>query len=103
MPGWVNSDRRDRLPPEWPQMRRDTLKAAGWQCQAKEDGVRCTERATDVDHKVRGDDHRPENRQALCERHHDRKSGQEGAAALAAKRRRINQRFRRTEVHPGQL
>lgn len=104
MPGWVNSDRRDRLPPEWPQMRLETLKAAGWKCQHKDAyGARCNAQATDVDHVEPGDDHRPQNRQALCAKHHGSKSGREGAWALAAKRRKINQRFRRTEVHPGQL
>ncbi|MEV4756976.1 HNH endonuclease [Micromonospora sp. NPDC049559] len=99
MPGWQNSDRRDRLPSNWDKIRKDD---AGYRCEATSaDDERCKERAVDVDHKRRGDDHSQENLRALCEWHHDKKSGAEGAAALAATRRRISKRFRRAEVHPG--
>jgi 5-methylcytosine-specific restriction protein A len=66
-------------------------------------GLRCSEYATDVDHIRPGDDHSEANLRSLCEWHHQQKSSREGAAALAAKRRKIEQRFRRNEAHPGLL
>jgi hypothetical protein len=73
-------------------------------CQAKlRVGGRCGEPATDVDHIDPGDDHRDENLQALCDWHHKRKSGLEGAAALARKRAKIKKKYRRSEGHPGLL
>ncbi|AFV51322.1 hypothetical protein FDG66_gp02 [Streptomyces phage phiCAM] len=44
-----------------------------------------------------------ENLRALCSWHHGQKSGAEGAAAKAANWRRQNQKFRRSEDHPGLL
>jgi 5-methylcytosine-specific restriction protein A len=41
------------------------------------------------------------NLRSLCSWHHRQKSGAEGAAAKAAKRRAIEKKFRRTEKHPG--
>lgn len=61
----------------------------------------CLGKATDVDHIIAGDNHSLNNLQSLCGFHHAKKSGREGAAAMRAKRRRINQSFRQTETHPG--
>ncbi|WP_280837834.1 hypothetical protein [Micromonospora sp. A200] len=66
-------------------------------------GERCKEAAVEVDHIRAGDDHSDDNLRAICEWHHGKKSGGEGGAALAAKRRQIDKRFRRTEEHPGLL
>jgi len=100
---WEGSDRRQRLPDNWDELRVETLRRAGGRCQWIEDGRRCTAPATDVDHKRPGDDHSPRNLQALCGPHHQRKSSREGAIALARKRRQIHQKFRRTERHPGEV
>lgn len=104
MPQWEGSDRRQRLPANWPTLRRRVLRRDGGRCTALDRaGARCAEPATDVDHIVAGDDHREANLTSLCGWHHQRKSSREGAAALAAKRRRIAKRFQRTEAHPGLL
>ncbi|WSR65857.1 HNH endonuclease [Streptomyces sp. NBC_01198] len=104
MPQWAGSDRRDRLPANWPQIRHRVLRRDGGRCTERNDyGVRCAELATDVDHIKAGDDHSLSNLRSLCEWHHDRKSGAEGAAARAANWRRNNRKFRRTESHPGLL
>ncbi|MCE7552778.1 hypothetical protein LZG43_23040 [Streptomyces thermodiastaticus] len=43
------------------------------------------------------------NLRAICSPCHKAKSSREGGQALARKRREIEQRFRRTEKHPGEL
>lgn len=55
---------------------------------------RCIRRATQVDHKQRGDDHRMANLQAACGPCHAHKSAMEGAAARPRERRP-------RERHPG--
>ena len=103
---WDTSDRRTRLPKDWPQRRQNVFKRDGYRCTWMdiEDGrkVRCE--ATDnleCDHIIRGDDHSLENLRTLCTFHHAIKTNIEGHEALAAKRREIKQRFRRTEKNPG--
>ncbi|WP_193608258.1 HNH endonuclease [Nocardioides lijunqiniae] len=65
-------------------------------CVAEDDGVRCGEAATDVDHKRRGDDHRESNLQSLCGWHHARKTAKEASEA-----RRPRPSARPPEAHPG--
>lgn len=103
MPNWEGSDRRSRLPADWPRIRARVLKRDGHRCTHHDNGIRCTERATDVDHVRRGDDHSEHNLRSLCGSHHAVKSSREGAEARAAKRRAIDKRFRRVEKHPGLL
>lgn len=104
MPGWEGSDRRLRLPPNWETIRLRVLRRDGYRCRAKNAyGERCNEHAVDVDHINGDDDHRDEALQSLCEWHHDKKSGAEGARARAAAIRRAGKKYRRTEGHPGLL
>jgi 5-methylcytosine-specific restriction protein A len=103
MSGWKQSDRRDRLPPDWAKIRKRVLKRDGWLCQWKLDQGKCLRDANEVDHIEAGDNHDERNLRALCAWHHAKKSGGEGARASWAKRRQIDQRFRRTEDHPGLL
>jgi 5-methylcytosine-specific restriction protein A len=104
MPNWEGSDRRERLPADWPKRRLRVLRRDGGQCTAlTQAGTRCDSLASDVDHVRPGDDHSYENLTSLCSYHHRIKSGREGAAAQAAKRRQIAKRFRRSEQHPGLL
>lgn len=100
---WSNSDRRERLPASWPQIRARVLRRDGQRCTHRHNDVRCEEIATDVDHIVPGDDHREANLRSLCGWHHRAKSSREGAVAKAAARRRQDRKFRRTEGHPGLL
>lgn len=105
MPQWSNSNRRERLPPEWPAIRRRILKRDNRECQHRDRGSReiCGDFANEVDHIQHGDDHSDGNLQALCSWHHARKSSSEGGAARAVKRRQIRSKYRRTEDHPGLL
>jgi 5-methylcytosine-specific restriction protein A len=104
MPNWSGSDRRQRLPANWAQIRRRILRRDEGRCTERDQyGKRCEEAATEVDHIIAGDNHDEANLRSLCSWHHARKSGQEGAAAKAAIRRRHDRKFRRTEGHPGLL
>jgi hypothetical protein len=95
-PAWQGSARKARLPANWRHLRRLVLARDGGRCTWVDDGVRCISPATQVDHIVAGDDHRPANLRSLCAWHHARKSSVEGNAA----RRRPTER-RPTPPHPG--
>lgn len=98
---WDGSDRRDRLPDNWPALRAQRLRLDGYRCTWKlPSGVRCPRPATDVDHRVAGDDHRIGNLRSLCAHHHGQKSSQEGRQA---QRQRANRGKRPPEEHPGAL
>lgn len=103
MPGWAGSDRRQRLPKDWPRIRNHVLKRDGRRCTERDPdtGRRCDELATEVDHIVPGDNHDPSNLRSLCEWHHRSKSSREGAQARNRIRAKNAQRFKRTEQHPG--
>lgn len=105
MPDWIGSDRRNRLPSGWPATTRRIKERDGHRCTwLFRPGQRCSKRdQLEVDHIVAGDNHSDDNLRTLCHEHHIRKSGGEGAAALAKKVDAIHQRFRRTESHPGAL
>lgn len=96
------SPRAARLPADWYQRRMKVLARDAHRCVAQDSqGYRCAERATDVDHIVRGDDHDLGNLQALCGWHHRQKTAVEAAEARRAKPRRS--RFHEGEPHPGLL
>lgn len=94
--GWDTSDRRQRLPDDWPTRRQVVLTRDGHRCTWVVDGTRCPDPATDVDHIVNNDDHSYDNLTSLCAPHHRTKT----AAEAAAGRRRSGIR-RPTEPHPG--
>lgn len=99
---WGTSNRRQRLPSNWPALRVLVLQRDGYQCVALlVDGVRCTEPATDVDHIKAGEDHSLINLQALCSWHHARKSAREGHEANRAKARPVRRRAEAS--HPAEL
>lgn len=92
---WRGSNRRSRLPAEWPAIRALILERDGHRCRHIIPGYgRCPHPATDVDHVDRGDDHEPENLRAVCAGHHKIKSAQEGRAAQ-------KRATPRAERHPG--
>lgn len=104
MPGWQGSDRRNRLPADWPKIRKRILKRDGHRCRTlDQDGERCPELATEVDHVRRGDIHEDWNLAAICTWHHGKKSAREGALEAAKKRAATRRKFRRSETHPGLL
>jgi 5-methylcytosine-specific restriction endonuclease McrA len=97
---WHTSNRRSRLPKNWPQLRTQALTRDCYKCRAvNEDGTPCIEAATDVDHIEPGDNHALENLQSLCAWHHKRKTANEAAAA----RPQYAPRKRPAEKHPGSL
>lgn len=99
MSGWRGSNRRARLPADWPKRRKAQLEADGYRCRWTEHGDRCPQRATDVDHiQASADNH--DELQSLCSYHHSLKSALEGVEAKAAKAAKINSKFRRSEAHP---
>lgn len=94
--GWEGSDRRARLPANWAtEIVPAVLERDGHRCRIRWDAG-CEGVATEVDHIIRGDDHRMENQQAACHWCHARKSSAEGHAA-----RRYYSAKRRPERHPG--
>lgn len=94
--GWSTgrSDRSERLPADWARRRQAVLKRCGGVCEVPE----CQDRATDVDHVKRGDNHDLANLQGLCRHHHALKSSAEGNEQQRINRQRIN---RPAEQHPG--
>lgn len=93
---WSTSDRRSRLPADWDSIKRRILRRDKFKCQLNYVG--CTRKASQVDHKNPGDDHRDQNLQAVCASCHSLKSSREGHEAQA-KLRKL--RLRPTERHPG--
>lgn len=84
---WEGSTRRQRLPKDWPRIRRRIIRRDGGVCTALySDERRCELPGTDVDHIIPGDDHRDVNLQLLCTWHHARKSSSEGGSAAAQTR-----------------
>jgi len=93
---WDTSLRRTELPPDWEAIRSQVLREANGICEIRRIG--CLRKATDVDHKRRGNDHSRSNLQAACKSCHGWKSSREG---LAQRRKLQAQRRRPTERHPG--
>ncbi|GGM39456.1 hypothetical protein GCM10012275_07910 [Longimycelium tulufanense] len=96
MPHWNRSNRKARLPADWPARRAFVLARDLNHCQwiRGDTGTPCGHPATDVDHIRRGDNHGVSNLRALCRYHHARKSSREGGRAETGDRRRG------TEDHP---
>lgn len=71
--------------PQWKKIRLEVLRAYGHQCAAirGDTGVRCTARATHVDH-IDGHSNELHNLQALCAHHHQQKTSAETAAKSRA-------------------
>lgn len=96
---WEGSDRRSRLPADWPRRVAKVKVRDGGRCTWRlPSGARCPRPGTDVDHRVPGDNHDLSNLQLLCEHHHDKKTQYE---AWAGKRKKRQGRQKRVERHPG--
>jgi 5-methylcytosine-specific restriction protein A len=99
---WSSSDRRAQLPSNWQRVVRPRiLRRDGYRCTWVDHGHRCTARATEVDHRRRGDDHRDSNLRSLCGPHHAKKSSAEGVAARRTGRPVRQPARRPAEPHPG--
>jgi 5-methylcytosine-specific restriction endonuclease McrA len=94
---WSTSDRSLELPSNWEsKIQPEILKRDSYKCKINLPG--CEVEATEVDHKVRGNDHSYKNLQAVCTRCHAKKSSREGHSAKA-KLKKLRSRPR--ERHPG--
>lgn len=105
--GWSRSNRRKRLPSNWPALRRQVL-ARDRVCQWRlPGGGLCgipAPEANQVDHIVPGDCHDLANLQLLCERHHRLKTNTEGyAATYRRKQEALKRMAREEEAHPGTI
>lgn len=93
---WATSDRRQRLPANWPTIRAEVQRLAGNRCEAEEHARGCNGYGTDADHIISGDNHDVDNLQWLSAECHKAKTARESAQRnhLRATMRR------RTEQHP---
>lgn len=104
MPNWEGSNRKSRLPANWPELRREVLARDGHQCMhlRQDTGRLCLAQARDVDHiDSTTDDDRMTNLRSLCGYHHGVKSGREGGIASGVARRKKAQGA--APRHPGLL
>jgi 5-methylcytosine-specific restriction protein A len=90
------------LPKGWDRIRRRILRRDRHACQwPLTTGGLCGEPANQVDHKIGAaqgvDDHSDSNLWALCQWHHDQKTGREASAVAHAG----PPRARPAEAHPG--
>lgn len=97
---WSTSDRRHRLPQDWPTITTRIKTRDSHRCQAPTHDPRCDGTGTEVDHIIQGDDHSDDNLQLLNEYCHQAKTAEETAA-----RNKLNARLRvrPQEPHPGAI
>ena len=97
---WSTSDRRHRLPKDWPTIVSRIKTRDQHRCQAPVHDPRCDGRGTDVDHIIQGDNHSEDNLQLLNEHCNRAKTADETAA-----RNKLNAKLRKRpeEDHPGRL
>lgn len=95
---WRNSDRRSRLPADWPAQREACRVRAGGRCERikASTGKRCPNQGRDADHVDREDPSSP--LEWLCPWHHRKKTAREGVAARTPRTLPP-----RRERHPGDL
>lgn len=93
---WNSQKRKLELPSNWKTLIRLVLRRDGFRCKINYQG--CLKRASEVDHKIPGNNHELDNLQAACKKCHAKKSSQEGAKARKDKadRGRVPK-----EAHPG--
>lgn len=79
---WQYSDRKQRLPHDWPIIRQRIIERDNGICQMPTaDRSICAKPGRDVDHRQRGDDHSDENLWLLCRSCHLTKTNAEALAA----------------------
>lgn len=97
---WSTSDRRHRLPSDWPDLKARVKARARGRCEADRHDPRCDGTGHDADHIQPGDDHTLENLQWLNTHCHRAKTARESAARNTAA---AQLRKRPAESHPGRL
>lgn len=90
--GWESSDRRSRLPRDWPKRRAAVKRRARGRCEYANHVPECDGVGTDCDHIVSGDDHSLGNLQWLSGPCHAHKTNADKQAWK-----------RQPEPHPGLL
>jgi len=97
---WSTSDRRHRLPKDWPTVKTQVKARAHGRCEATHHHPHCDGHGTEVDHINPGDNHDLANLQLLSQLCHQVKTDSETAA-----RNKLNAKLRRkpTEEHPGRI
>lgn len=99
---WSTSNRRQTLPPNWPQLRRECLRRDDYKCQWPTGAGICGAYANQCDHVIPSGPDTLDNLRALCHGHHKVKSSSEGGRALGQIRKQIAAAKRRpAEPHPG--
>lgn len=106
---WSDSRRRQQLPDDWEERRKQVAQRAGWRCEAMSQitddrriyarGIQCWREGTDCDHIDGRFDHDLSNLQWLCALHHQVKTNRESLEA----RRRLGPKKRPPEPHPGKI
>lgn len=97
---WSTSDRRQRLPNDWPAIRERVRQRAHGQCEAQHHEPDCDGIGTDCDHITPGDDHRMSNLAWLSRTCHKAKTARENSEARAAVAAALK---RPAERHPGTI
>jgi 5-methylcytosine-specific restriction protein A len=99
---WNTSNRKQRLPNDWPAITQRIKKRDGHRCRSKlPSGKRCPRTTKlQVDHVIPGDDHCDANLATICEHHHKKKSSAEGHAA---RKQQFAIPLRTEGEHPGAL
>lgn len=96
---WYTSDRRERLPDDWPQLREAVRDRAGGRCEASPHALGCDRIGSECDHVIEGDNHSLDNLAWLSKSCHKAKTARDAARRNHA---RAMMR-RRREDHPGRL
>lgn len=87
--------RTTKLPDDWNTLRAAVLIRDNHMCQnPRHGGKKCPNKATEVDHIKRGDDHSLSNLQAICRICHGRKTQAEG------QQQKLDNVLRPKEKHP---
>lgn len=97
---WASSNRRSRLPADWPQRVAATRDRARGRCEAEQHVDDCDGIGTQCDHHQHGDDHSLANLRWLSTPCHKAKTQAEAAAAHRA---HYDQAKRRPQRHPSEL
>lgn len=97
---WSTSDRKQRLPHDWPKRRAAVKARAKGKCEATTHAPKCRGWGSDADHIIPGDDHSMDNLQWLSGACHWAKTNRETAAR---NRERKTARYKPSEQHPGRL
>lgn len=90
---WASSDRRQRLPDDWPTLRLRVKARANGRCEAEAHVPTCNGTGTDADHVVQGDDHGLSNLQWLSRPCHEAKTRRDNGIVKAVQLE--------PEQHPG--